>query len=306
MRRRGALGVGIALFCCFPRPGAAALFDHSAYDSVLHHYVDSEGLVDYRSIRLNSLTTLESYFELIADADMAGWPYAERLAFWINAYNARVIYEVAQKPHLKKISEDFNLFNRPFKVAGRRLTLNDIKHRILRGTVNPDTKQGPIPGVSFGQVDPRIHFALVCGTVSGPKLRNTAYAAESLEADLLTSAAAFANSYEYVGVIDGRLQLSSLFKWYARDFDRVGGVPAYLSSLITPSRGGEADAVRKLLKTGYKKALFTYDWTVNEQGFKMSPGPGNSPDSNEIPPDAFSTSNPSLGDAPSANPELMK
>src|SRR5580704_11844024 len=159
------LTVASTLFLACSIPAIAGLFDHSSYNAVLHHYVDDEGLVDYDSIRLNSLTALESYFERLADASPAGWSTAERLAFWINAYNARVLYLVSQRPDLKKISDDPTLFDLPFKVAGHLLTLNDIEHRILRGATNTKNGKGPLQGLSLAKIDPRIHFALVNGTV---------------------------------------------------------------------------------------------------------------------------------------------
>jgi hypothetical protein len=264
--------IGAILFLSFSRPAAAGIFDHSSYDAVLRRYVDEKGRVDYDSIRLNSLTALESYFERLADADMAGWPTAERLAFWINAYNARVIYLIAEKPDLKKISDDFEMFDQPFKIAGQKLTLHDIERRMLRGT------------------DPRVHFALVCGAVGSPTLRNAAYTAENLNSNLQTDAAAFANSPQYVDVVDGHLKLSRMLKWYADDFKSVGGVQTYLLSLLTPEEDGDATAVMQRLQKPDEKISFTYDWTVNDQKNFASEKSYYGPPPSEIPRDASETS----------------
>ena len=253
------------LILAFSSSSPAALFDHSGLDGVLHHYVDDEGLVDYAGIRQNGLTSLESYFERVADTDFAGWPVTEKLAFWINVYNARVLYWVAQKPGMKKISEDLEMFNRPFKVAGKMLSLNDIEHRILRGTINKDNKKGPIAGLSFEKVDPRIHFALVRGALGSPPLRAFAYTAENVDESLDSDASAFANSYKFVGADHGQLQLSILLKWYAEDFKSVGGVRPYLISLISERHREDAEAVKQLLSTPNQKTQYQFDWTVNAQ-----------------------------------------
>src|SRR5258708_3000882 len=209
MRRGSGIAMVVLSLSFLGIPASAALFDHSAYDGVLHRYVDDNGLVNYTAIRQNSLSALESYFERMAESDLNGWPYPEQLAFWINAYNARVIYVLAHKPYMKKVSEGFELFNKPYKVAEEMVSLNDIEHRILRGTTNPDNKKGPVHGVTLPKRDPRIAFALVRGTLSSPRLRNFAYTAENVEDTLEDDARQFANSSRYVEIIDYKLKLSS-------------------------------------------------------------------------------------------------
>jgi len=243
----------------------AALFDHSRYDAILHRYVDEEGRVDYDAVRLNSLSALESYFEQMGDADLAGWSIAERLAFWINAYNARTVYLIAQKPDMKKISQDFELFNRPFKIAGVVLTLNDIKHRILRGTVNPDNKKGPIAGLTLEKQDPRVPFALAGGTAEGPLLRNFAYTDDNVDETLESDTKKFINNPKHLWIEDGHLKMSSVFKWYRRDFEPAGGTAAFVSSALKSERRDDADEVKQLLKNDFNNARYTFDWSINAQ-----------------------------------------
>jgi len=265
MRWLHVSGRSLACLLIVASSASAVLFDHSSYDEILRHYVDDEGLVDYASIRQNSLSALESYFERLGDADLAGWPYPEKLAFWINAYNARVIYLVAQKPQMKKISQDFEMFNQPFKVAGQTLSLNDVEFRVLRGIVNPDNKKGPIVGVTLDKRDPRVGFALVRGTLDSPKLHNFAYTAENVDDTLFGDAKRFANSSKYVDIANGRLQLSSLLKWYAKDFDSVGGVAAFLSEQMDPEKRADTEEIKGLLIADFKRTEYRYDWTINDQ-----------------------------------------
>src|SRR5581483_11399781 len=92
------IGFYLLLSAAAAAPCRAALFDHSAYDAILRHYVDSDGNVNYAAIRENSQSALDSYLESLAEVDLAGWPQNERLAFWINAYNARTIQLILARP----------------------------------------------------------------------------------------------------------------------------------------------------------------------------------------------------------------
>jgi len=246
------------------QPSQALLFDHSIYDAVLRHYVNDDGWVDYDSIRENSQSALESYFERLADADLGGWTREERLAFWINAYNAHVLQLVVSHPGMKKISENFDLFNVPFKIAGVRLTLNDIEYRILRNRVNPDNQRGPVAQMSFDRPDPRVCVALARGTVNGPKLQNFAYTAENVDDILQVNTVAFANSEKEIDVLNGQLRATALMRWYSKDFLPLGGWRKYMSDLIDPDKRGDADQVKTFLADETKKPLYQYDWTVND------------------------------------------
>jgi hypothetical protein len=257
----------LRLFCLLSLPAAAgaAHFNHASYSDVLQRYVNEDGRVDYEGIRQNSLTTLEVYLGRAGDADLGGWTYQERLAFWINIYNARVLLLVAERPELKKISEDFEMFNKPFTVAGGTYSLNDIEYCILLGRLNPDTKRKPIENVTLPKIDPRIHFALVCGAKGCPPLRNSAYADDTVESTLRTNAVRFANDSRYVDIENGRLKLSTLLKWNSRDFAPLGGVGSYLAGLIDVERTFNAERIQKALLKDLPSAIYHYDWTVNAQ-----------------------------------------
>jgi hypothetical protein len=253
------------------KPLQAAIFDHSVYDSILRHYVHADGWVDYDSIRENSLSSLDSYFERLGEADLSGWSREERLAFWINAYNAHVLALIAAKPQMKKVSEDFELFNAPFKIAGQTLTLNDVEHRILRNRKNPDNQGGPIANLSMDPPEPLVHFALVRGTVNDPPLRNFAYTAENVKDILEENTVAYANSIKYVDVLNEQLRASALFRWVGKDFDALGGWRKYLSSLIDEDKRADAEGVKSFLLDETKKPQYSYDWTLND--IKNNPTP---------------------------------
>lgn len=67
-----------------PLYAQATTFDHSAFDSLLHRYVVN-GMVDYDGFKRSP--EFVAYLQRLAHFDPAALPEAERLAFWINAYN---------------------------------------------------------------------------------------------------------------------------------------------------------------------------------------------------------------------------
>ena len=244
--------------------GAPLRADVQSYDALLRRYVNDEGLVDYEGIREGAREELQAYLAHLAGADLKGWSYEQKLVFWINVYNAHMIQNIVSHPEMKKVSENFGLFDVPQVVAGGSYSLNDIESRILRGKVNDKNKKGPIPGVTLEKFDPRIHFALVCAAVDCPKLQNFAYTSDNLERTLQSAAVRFASSPKHVAVVKGRLCLSSLLKWYWSDFDSVGGVPVYLIRLLRLTRRPDAGEIERLLQTQFEGADYQYEWPVND------------------------------------------
>lgn len=235
--------------------------DHSAWNGILGATVDEDGFVDYGAIRSGKAGDLDAYLAALRTADLSGCTTSEKLAFWINAYNALTIRQILDRPKLDEISDDFGLFDEKHEVAGARLSLNDIEHRVLR---SDPKKGGPIAGLSLGALDPRIHFALVCAAIDCPRLLNAAYDPSRIEAQLRAAELDFANSPKHLRIEDGRLVMSTLMKWYADDFRPLGGVAAYLSRLTDPSRRPDEKQVDAALASGHPgKTDFRYDWTLN-------------------------------------------
>jgi len=258
-----ALCLSLAAALFYGAPAQAALFDHSAYDEILSHYVSKDGGVDYAGIRENSDSALQSYFERLGDADTTGWPYPEKLAFWINAYNAHVIQCIVEHPDMKKISDNFEIFNKPVKIAGHMLSVNDVLFRVLRSQKNPDNQGGAISNLSLPKLDPRIHFALVAGAMGSPRLQNVAYTAENIEDLLKEDVQKAVASNQFVDVQDGKLYVNAILRWYGKDFLPLGGWRAYMYSLV-PEDALNAMALRGFLKEDVAKPIYRFDWTIND------------------------------------------
>ena len=175
----------------------------------------------------------------------------EAMAFWINAYNILAIEVVARNYPVASIKDVGSLLRPVWKrragtIDGREVTLDGIEHRTLR----------PLG-------DPRIHGAIVCASLSCPPLRREPYREEPLDAQLDDNVRRWlADPRKGVAVDpDGRtLRASSIFKWFAKDFEAQGGVLAFLE------RHGP-DAVRALLREEGERIrlrYLDYDWSLND------------------------------------------
>ncbi len=173
----------------------------------------------------------------------------EKLAFWINAYNIMAVKMVLDHYPLKSIKDVAGLFSSVWKlnvgtVGGKARTLNEIEHDILR-------KMG----------EPRIHVAIVCASLSCPDIRPEAYTSERLHEQLDDQMKAFlANPQKGLQVeeTNQRLYLSSIFKWFAEDFEAKGGVRPFLAKYV-PER------VSAYLKMDtFRLSYLDYNWNLNE------------------------------------------
>ena len=118
----------------------------------------------------------------------------EKMAFWINLYNALVLDAVIHLGVQRSVTEGrlgiLAFFQQAaYIVGGHRVSADDIEHGILRSN-----KGHPyLPGAHFAQDDPRqkwvispldvrIHFALNCASRSCPPIQT--YSADQLEPQL--------------------------------------------------------------------------------------------------------------------------
>ena len=132
-----------------------------------------------------------------------------------------------------------------FHVAKNTYTLNQIEHDIIR--------------TEF--VDPRVHFALVCASLSCPPIENNVFLPETIEEQLDEVTQKFINNPEKVKIDrkKRRVYLSKIFKWYKEDFtEGYDGVPDFLADYL-PS--DDADFV---LEDEIKFHYLDYDWSLND------------------------------------------
>src|SRR5260370_15522951 len=89
----------VTLICAISPAKASAQpgqVDQSALSGLLARHVSAGGWVDYAGLRQDR-TALQSYLDTLRNVDVAKLPSdAERLAFWIDAYNAFTLNDVLE------------------------------------------------------------------------------------------------------------------------------------------------------------------------------------------------------------------
>lgn len=235
-------------------PAAQAL-DHSPWQGVLSAHVSPSGRVDYAAIKDSG--AVDAYLQSLATANEPSGS-ADKVAFWINAYNALTVDLVADNWPLSSIRDiDGGTVwdTRSFTVAGQQLTLNDIEHRRIR----------PI-------ADGRIHAAVSCASEGCPPLSRTAFLGASLESQLDAVARGWASTNAVV--IDrsaGTAKFNQIFDWYGDDFVVDGDAdPAGVEGKLAEAANWVAsyssdDTAAWLRAGGYRADWSSYSWSVNSQ-----------------------------------------
>lgn len=241
---------------------AATLFDHSKWDGLLFKNVEvlEDGKmtqVDYQEIAINR-ETLTGYLDdltLVTREQFDAWPNNDQLAFLINVYNAWTVELILTRyPDLQSIKDLGSLFRSPWKkkfipLLGETRSLDDIEHGLIResGRYN----------------DPRIHFAVNCASIGCPALRNQAYTGQLLEIQLEEATSRFLSDRTRNRINNGKLEISSIFKWYRKDFETgwrgAESLPQFL--MLYRESLGQRD-----LKTDNLDITFLdYDWMLNSR-----------------------------------------
>ena len=171
-------------------------------------------------------------FEALAALSEAGLRAAlpsdrEKLAFWMNVYNAGIQRELRDDPH--QYRRRFRFFaRRGVQVAGRKLTFNSIEHGLLRRSTlgySLGYISNPFPGRferqhQLQQPDLRVHFALNCGAASCPPI--AAYHPEAIDAELDLSTHGYLESETRFDAGSNVVTVPRIFFWFRGDF---GGPP---------------------------------------------------------------------------------
>lgn len=217
---------------------------------LLGDFTTPAGLVDYAGLHasVGFREVIESARRL-QSVDLARVSArGERLAFWINVYNALVLHGIVSLRVRRTVREVWNFFGRvSYRIGGFTFSVDDIEHGVLRGNrrrswppFRPFGRHDPRLGFVVGSPDPRIHFAITCGARSCPPVG--AYRAALIDGQLDLAARNFVN-LEIVLDPRGRVTCSKIFKWYGSDFDPVGGLRAFLLRYLDD--GEMKDAVAK-------------------------------------------------------------
>ena len=193
---------------------------------------------------------------------------SQRLAFWVNIYNAAVIHGIIELGLKRSVKEFFHFFDRvAYEIGGLRFSLNDIEHGILRGNQRPPYRffkpfrgKDPRGKVTITPMDPRIHFALVCGATSCPPV--SFYEAEQIDFQLKLAAESFINSPRVqILPAENVLLISAIFKWYKTDFG--GSDQTVIDTILAFLDEGETKRFLRDHRTRMRIRYQPYNWNLN-------------------------------------------
>jgi hypothetical protein len=221
---------------------------HEAFDKALKAYTFKKGSqvsVDYKSLAENK-GELDSYLkqlEAVKKAEFSKFTTDEKLAFWINAYNAYTLKLIIKNYPVKSIKDIGGLFSGPWDqkfiyLMGKNMTLNEIEH----GTIRKQFKE------------PRIHFAVNCASIGCPSLLQEVFVGSKLDAQLETATKNFLANKDknFYDKSKNTLFMSKIFKWYGGDFkDKFGNKEQFISKYIEFPKNADTD-------------YLDYNWNLNE------------------------------------------
>ena len=225
--------------------------EHKIWDELLKKYVNEEGFIDYKGI-ISEKDKFEKYLDLLSNnAPSNNWSENEKLAYWINAYNAFTVKLIVDNYPLESIKDLNPILNIPtvytvwtkkwFKIGGEDFSLDKIEHDILRKEFK----------------EPRIHFAINCASFSCPVLRPEAFKTEKIETQLIEQTKAFINDPDRNRITKDKLELSKIFSWFGGDFKEGQTLIQFLNkySKVKISKSADID-------------FMDYEWSLNDASKK--------------------------------------
>lgn len=192
----------------------------------------------------------------------------EAIAFWVNLYNVIVIHGVIELNIRDSVKEVPRFFRRMhYLIGGYSYTPDTIEHGILRANRRPPDSLFRLLGSrdprlrhSLGEMDPRVHFALVCASSSCPPI--DIYTAENLDRELDQAGRSFVGGGGLI--LDretGSVRLSRIFDWYKEDFGK--SLPERLRFLAGfVYNRDDAEYIRANADT-LRVKYQPYDWRLN-------------------------------------------
>jgi len=260
--------LAILAFLVVAPPAAAIDHSYKAWDDLLKKHVryvqnGNASRVDYAGVSRDraQLKAVLDDWQKVTRAEFDGWTKPQQQAFLMNAYNAFTIEKILRRyPDIKSIRDYGTVFGNPWKdkfftLFGQPAYLDLIEHETLR-------KDGVYD-------DPRVHVSVVCASIGCPMLRNEAFVADRLDAQMEDGMRRFLSDRtrnRYNGETK-RLEVSKIFDWYGKDFEK--GHKGFSSVKQALSRYADllADKPedRAIVRDQKAEIVFLdYDWSLND------------------------------------------
>ena len=217
--------------------------DYKSWDKFLKKYTvveDKQTLVKYKEIDKEDLKSILSEFEAVSKKDFKAWSKNQKLAFWINAYNAYTIQLILKHYPVKSIKDIGSLFSTPWSkefinLLGKEMSLDDIEHETIRKNFK----------------EPLIHFAVNCASIGCPSLSQSAFVGERIREQLAAAEKHFLNNKNKNQLRGNVIFVSKIFKWFGDDFGGYEPMKAYFK--------------RRLVFEVKEIEYLDYNWNLNEK-----------------------------------------
>jgi hypothetical protein len=235
--------------------GSTTLIEHSLWQQFLARnlVIGPEGInrIGYADVSRQDRQLLDSYLEQLAGQSVTHLNRSEQRAFWINLYNALTIDLVLDHYPVRSIRDidispgwfaDGPWGKKLINIEGVAVSLDDIEHRILRPIWN----------------DPRVHYAVNCASLGCPNLQPEPFTSHNSEQLLEQAARDYINHARGVRIVQGKLVVSSIYKWFKEDF---GGSDA---AVIMHLRRYAEPELQSLLERIDNIENNEYNWSLND------------------------------------------
>ncbi|CAH8355402.1 unnamed protein product [Eruca vesicaria subsp. sativa] len=268
------------------------------YRAILEAYTSPDGKhVDYRSIHGSeefaryvykfslpvlflllffisnpSINLCPRYLRIIQElhrVELVDMPREEKLAFFINLYNMMAIHAILVWGHPVGPLERTKMFGEfKYVIGGYTYSLSTIQNGIIRGNqrqpyhlMKPFTEKDKRSMVALPYAEPLSHFALVCGTRSGPPLR--CFSPGEIDKELMEATRDFLRKGGLIVDLNSKVAyISKIFNWYGVDFGN--GEKEVLKHASTHLEPQLSEALLDLLvDTQFRVVYQTYDWGLN-------------------------------------------
>lgn len=228
--------------------------NHTQLATFLSGAVTEKG-VDY-AVLATRRPALDGYLAQVKAADPTSWTDAQKLALYVNAYNAytlATILDSGPPASIQDLDAGKVWDTRRFTVAGQELTLNQIEHEHARKLA-----------------DGRVHSVLNCASKGCPPLPPTPLTATNQATQLDEGVKRWArtNAFTLTGT---DLKLSMVFDWYGDDFTKenhgdLAKVDGEAENAVWfLSRFTDDATKQKLLSGTLTVGWQPYDWTLNRK-----------------------------------------
>ncbi|SFC83928.1 DUF547 domain-containing protein [Algibacter pectinivorans] len=212
-------------------------FNHNDWDRLLQKHVSDQGNVNYKALKTNRKALTAYIIKLGNHVPDNTWLKEDKLAYWINAYNALTVDLILRHYPIKSIKDIKDPWDQRFwKLGNKWYNLNEIEHDILRK-----------------MDDPRIHFAIVCASYSCPKLQNEAFTTQTINSQLNAATKAFLSDPARNEISENSINISKIFQWFSKDFKQHGSLIDFLNKYSAITISAKA-----------KKSYKDYNWDLNE------------------------------------------